>query len=168
MRPLAEIFNTSRLKMPYDGPLKTGSHSTRNQEVAMSIHTASMTVVTENLPETRSFYENHFNARAVFDCGWYVVLRLSPDEAGPELCLKELQNGEKPYNGGVVLNIEVDDVNTIHRQITGKGLLPVMPLEDHPWGDRGFGVLDPSGVMVYCYHPIEPAPEFEPYFVKEG
>jgi uncharacterized glyoxalase superfamily protein PhnB len=38
-----------------------------------------------------------------------------------------------------------------------------MPLEDHPWGDRGFAILDPNGVMLYIYSEREPADEFKQY-----
>jgi len=39
-----------------------------------------------------------------------------------------------------------------------------MPLEDHPWGDRGFGIVDPNGIILYFYKKIEPAEEFKQYF----
>jgi len=38
-----------------------------------------------------------------------------------------------------------------------------MPLEDHPWGDRGFPILDPNGVTLYIYSPRDPADEFKHY-----
>lgn len=38
-----------------------------------------------------------------------------------------------------------------------------MPLENHPWGDRGFGMLDPHGIILYFYKSIEPAEEFKKY-----
>ena len=43
-----------------------------------------------------------------------------------------------------------------------------MPLGDHPWGDRGFCVLDPNGVALYVYTEIEPAPEIQTVFSAEG
>ena len=55
----------------------------------MKIQSASMTIVTSKLPETRHFYETHFDARPLFDCGWYVVLRLGASGSGPEVCLME-------------------------------------------------------------------------------
>jgi uncharacterized glyoxalase superfamily protein PhnB len=38
-----------------------------------------------------------------------------------------------------------------------------MPLEDHPWGDRGFAILDPNGVVLYIFSPREAAEEFKQY-----
>ena len=40
----------------------------------------------------------------------------------------------------------------------------IMPLEDHPWGDRGFAILDPNGISLYIYSMQEPAQEFKQYF----
>jgi len=133
----------------------------------MSIRSASITIVTSTLPETRRFYETHFRARPVFDCGWYVVLRLDSSGSGAEICLMEPQGGAAPFAGGAFLNLLVDDADKVHAELTEGGLSATVPLEDHPWGDRGFGVIDPSGVVVYCYHPITPAPEFEQFFLRE-
>lgn len=65
----------------------------------MKIHAASVTLVTDHLAECRAFYETHFAARAVFDCGWYVTLKLGGVAAGPEVCLMAPQGGARPYAG---------------------------------------------------------------------
>lgn len=126
---------------------------------------ASITLVTDRLAETRAFYELHFGARASFDCGWYVLLKLGGTTDGVELCLKEPQPGEQAYTGGTVLNLTFDDVDAVHAAMTAHGVAPVMPLEDHPWGDRGFAALDPAGQMVYCLTPIPASAEFRQYHI---
>ncbi|WP_419659108.1 glyoxalase/bleomycin resistance protein/dioxygenase [Desulfosarcina variabilis str. Montpellier] len=133
----------------------------------MKIQSASMTIVTSKLPETRHFYETHFDARPLFDCGWYVVLRLGVSGSGPEVCLMEPKSGMVPFSGGTVLNLLVDDADKVHEKLTAAGLSTMIQLEDHPWGDRGFGVVDPSGVVVYCYHPIALTPEFKKYIIED-
>lgn len=130
----------------------------------MEVRAASVTLTTSRLPEVRSFYEHHFGAEAVFDCGWYVVLRLGSVDGAPELCLMEPQSGAGEFAGGITINLRVADADTVHTRLTEHGVELLIPLEDHPWGDRGFGVCDPCGATVYCYHPIEPAPEFKQYF----
>lgn len=130
----------------------------------MQIRSASVTVVTDRLAETRRFHETHFDAWAAFDCGWYVVLRLGRQDGAPELCLMEPRDGQPAYAGGLVLNLVVDDVDAAHAAMQAAGLAAAIPLADHPWGDRGFGVVDPAGVMVYCHVPVEPSAEFRPYF----
>ncbi len=122
-----------------------------------------VTFVTERIAEARAFYEQHFGAKASFDCGWYVVLKLGGTAEGHEICFMEPQAGAAQYAGGAVLNLTFTDVDAVHRSLTDGGLTPVVPLEDHPWGDRGFGVIDPLGTMVYCLTPIAISDEFAGY-----
>lgn len=131
----------------------------------MPIRSSTITFVTAHLPETRAFYERHFAAQPVFDCGWYVTMRLGLDKDGPEIALMQPREGDPPFAGGAYLNLRVDDVDQFYRQVVESGLTPDSPPADHPWGDRGFRVSDPSGVTVYCYEDIAPTAEFQAYFI---
>jgi uncharacterized glyoxalase superfamily protein PhnB len=64
---------------------------------------------------------------------------------------------------GVMLNFKVDNVDAEHIRLLGAGLQITIPLEDHPWGDRGFSVIDPIGNAVYIYSDREPSDEFKQY-----
>ncbi|WP_281281227.1 VOC family protein [Pontiella desulfatans] len=61
-------------------------------------------------------------------------------------------------------NFSVDDVDAEYQRLTEAGLTPVMPLEDHPWGDRGFSVVDPNGVSLYIFSERDPSEEFKQYY----
>ena len=61
-------------------------------------------------------------------------------------------------------NFRVNDVDQEYDVLMQSGLVPIMPLEDHPWGDRGFAVQDPNGVTLYIYSDREPSAEFKQYF----
>jgi uncharacterized glyoxalase superfamily protein PhnB len=65
---------------------------------------------------------------------------------------------------GLTYNFAVSDIDAEFKSLTASGLVPVMPLEDHPWGDRGFAVQDPNGVILYIYSEREPSPEFKQYY----
>ena len=52
-----------------------------------------------------------------------------------------------------------------YNELLATGLTPDTPPEDHPWGDRGFALRDPNGVMLYIYSDREPAPEFRTAFL---
>ncbi|MCW8819916.1 MAG: VOC family protein, partial [Ignavibacteriaceae bacterium] len=103
-------------------------------------------------------------AKVTFDCGWYVNLQfgketselqfMEPQESGPPVC----------NPAGLIYNFCVDDVDAEHDRLKAAGLAPVMPLEDHPWGDRGFAVLDPNGVSLYIYSDSEPSEEFRQFY----
>lgn len=116
----------------------------------------SPTLITSRLAEVRAFYERHFDAVTSYDAGWYVVLRLGA-EGAPDLCLME-PLGRPEFAGGLTFNLKVPSADEAHEALVVKGgLEPLMPLEDHPWGDRGFCVPDPIGVRLYCYHDIPPS-----------
>ena len=129
----------------------------------MIVERLSACVTTEKIDEYRDFYRRHFGATVTFDCGWYVNLRfgkdrselqfMAPQEAGPPAC----------DPAGLTYNFCVEDVDAEYDRLTSAGLQPVMPLEDHPWGDRGFAVLDPNGIVLYIYSAREPADEVKQY-----
>jgi uncharacterized glyoxalase superfamily protein PhnB len=86
-------------------------------------------------------------------------------EDGPSVQFMQPQEGMSAFGGaGVMLNFRVDDVDMEHARLTRAGLQTAMPLEDHPWGDRGFSIIDPIGNSVYIYSDREPADEFKPYY----
>jgi dihydroorotase-like cyclic amidohydrolase len=128
-----------------------------------------VTLITEKLAEVRSFYETYLEARSHFDCGWYVNLILE-NQAEFELCLMIPQSKERDtplFSGGITLNLQFDNVEGIYQRCLQLGAPIFMPLEDHPWGDRGFSIKDPIGSIVYCYHLIPPAEEFQSFFEKK-
>ena len=123
---------------------------------------ASPCITTERLAETREFYRTNFDASITFDCGWYVSIALAD---GVSLQFMQPQPGQPACaTAGLTYNFCVADVDEEHRRLAAKGLHPVMPIEDHPWGDRGFAVRDPNGVTLYIYSEREPAAEFKPYY----
>lgn len=123
-------------------------------------------ICTDRIDESRDFYIRYFNATVIFDCGWYVNLRFGTDEGAPDLALMAPQQpSDKPFNGaGLTYNFEVEDVDSEYARLTEAGLTTIMPIGDHPWGDRGFALQDPNGVVLYIYTPIEPSEEFKQYY----
>jgi len=67
---------------------------------------------------------------------------------------------------GVMLNFKVDDVDAEHERLTNAGLSAAMALENHPWGNRGFAVMNPIGSAVYIYSDRETDVEFAQYHVR--
>jgi len=126
--------------------------------------TASPCVTTLHVAAAREFYQKHFNARLTFDCGWYISLEFGE---GLSLQFMEPQGDQPPCKTeGLTYNFCVADVDDDYRRLVAAGLTPVAPIEDHPWGDRGFAIRDPSGVTLYIYSNREPAPEFRQYFIR--
>ncbi len=129
----------------------------------MKIKELSTCFCTDNVDACREFYQRHFSAKVTFDCGWYVNLCIGTE--GPSIQFMSPQGDMPRFNGkGVTLNFKVDDVDAEYARLTRARLDVVMPLEDHPWGDRGFSVTDPIGISLYIYSDREPSEEFRAYF----
>ncbi len=119
--------------------------------------------VTNDVDACREFYQRYFSAKTIFDAGWYVNLRIARD--GPSIQFMQPQGDAPTFSGtGIMLNFNVQDVDAEHTRLTEAGLQTAMPLEDHPWGDRGFSVIDPIGNSVYIYSDREPTDEFKQYY----
>ncbi|QHI69004.1 VOC family protein [Tichowtungia aerotolerans] len=129
----------------------------------MIVNTLSACIATEKVAESRDFYVKHFDAKVTFDCGWYVNLQFGKETS--ELQFMAPQDPSPPAcnPAGLIYNFSVDDVDAEYRRLTKAGLIPVMPLEEHPWGDRGFSIPDPNGVCLYIYSDREPSEEFKQY-----
>ncbi|WP_153114874.1 VOC family protein [Rhodocyclus tenuis] len=128
----------------------------------MRAQSLSPCIITEKVAESRDFYVRHFGAKTSFDCGWYVNLEFGE---GASLQFMAPQPDQEACNpAGLTYNFRVSDVDAEFRSLAASGLPAVMPLEDHPWGDRGFAVQDPNGVVLYIYSEREPAPEFKQFY----
>ena len=129
----------------------------------MKTNRLSTCFCTDDVDSCREFYEHYFSAKTIFDFGWYVNLRIGGN--GHTIQFMQPQENMPTFGGaGVMLNFEVDDVDAEHTRLTEAGLQTAMPLEDHPWGDRGFSVIDPIGNSVYIYSDREPSDEFKQYY----
>ena len=118
---------------------------------------------TKDVDACRQFYREYFSAVEIFDCGWYVNLRIG--EGGPTIQFMQPRENFPAFGGaGVLLNFKVDDVDSEHARLIAAGLKIAMPLEDHPWGDRAFSVIDPIGNTVCIYSDREPSDEYRQYY----
>ena len=130
----------------------------------MIANTISPCIVTAKVEESRDFYVKYFRARVTFDCGWYVNLQIGKETSELQFIAPQEQGPPASNPAGLSCNFSVDDVDAEYKHLTAAGLNPVEPLEDHPWGDRGFAILDPNGVTLYIYSEREPSGEFKQYY----
>ena len=75
---------------------------------------------------TRDFYVELFGFRVVFDSGWCVQLE-APDGANPQIGIVERDHETVPAAfrrppAGVLVSIEVDDVDAVHDRARAAGL----------------------------------------------
>ena len=107
------------------------------------------------------FYRQVFGFDTTFESDWYISLRCGQSELAVIAHDHESIPAEaRALPRGVLLNIELEDVDTIHAQVIEMGLEPVLPLRDEPWGQRHFIIEGPDGVVVDVICPIEPSADF--------
>lgn len=128
-------------------------------------------LATRDVVAARSFYQSHLGFEVTFEADWYVSLR-RPDAPHYELALLDhthptVPEGYRtPLQGGLLLNLEVDDVDAEHRRLVGEaGLTELLPLRTEPFGQRHFIVAAPDRVMVDVITVVPPDAEYAGAYV---
>jgi catechol 2,3-dioxygenase-like lactoylglutathione lyase family enzyme len=121
-------------------------------------------IMTRDVAGTAAFWQTHFGFRALFTADWYVHLQLA-DDASVNLAVLDGQHETIPPSGrgvagGVLLNLEVDDVDAVHERLRAAGLPILRSLRDEAFGQRHFITADPNGVLIDVIRPIPPTGEF--------
>lgn len=134
------------------------------KRINMKTTSVSAAFTTNKVEETRDFYVKYLEATVTFDCGWYVNLQF-----GNGACTLQFMSPQQPEHSlcnpaGLTYNFQVNDVDREYNRLLKEGLEPKLPIEDHPWGDRGFAIQDPNGIMLYLYSEREPNKEFKKYY----
>ncbi|NTW84326.1 MAG: glyoxalase [Chlorobiaceae bacterium] len=132
----------------------------------MHAHSLSVAFTTNRVEETRDFFVRYFGAKVTFDCGWYVNLEFGNSASTLQFMAPKQPEHELSSSAGLMYNVLVDDVDQEYLRLIEAGLTAVVPLEDHPWGDRGFSVQDPNGISLYIYSERPPAEEFRQYYLQ--
>lgn len=130
-------------------------------------------LLTGDVAGTAAFYKQHFRFKAVFEADWYVHLQSEEDEKVNLAVLDKSHetipvSGRGSGAGGLLLNFEVVDVDTIYETLRQSGLPMLLQLRDEPFGQRHFITQDPNGVMIDVIKPIPPSAEFLAQFAPEA
>lgn len=119
---------------------------------------------TADVEGTAAFWEKHFRFRRVFQSDWYVHLT-SEFDSKSHLAVLDYQHDTIPVAfrksaAGILINFEVEDVDTEYERAAAAGLKIHLTLRDEPFGQRHFITEDPNGVAIDVIQPIPPSPEF--------
>ena len=121
-------------------------------------------VCASDLEASRDFYRDLLGLDVVFECGWYTLLRSSEDanvQLGfVALCHQSVPEGLAVEPAGVLVTVEVDDVDAVHERALRRGAPIALPLRDEEFGQRHFMAVDPSGILLDVVQPIAPARPF--------
>lgn len=117
-------------------------------------------VVTEHKVACRDFWQRYFGLDVLFDSDWFVLLGdaqqgsvvafMSPDHPSAP-------PGPETFGGlGLCLEIEVEDARQALADFQASDGRVDYPLSDEPFGQRRFGLRDPSGLWVDVVEQIAP------------
>ncbi len=125
-------------------------------------------IMTNDVAGTVEFYGRYFPFEPAFAIDWYVHLAWK-DDPGVNLALMDGQHDSIPAEGrgsvsGLILNFEVEDVDSEYGRLVAEGLPIVQDLRSEPFGQRHFITRDPNGVLIDVITPIEPSPEYAALF----
>ncbi|MDV7132819.1 VOC family protein [Williamsia muralis] len=129
----------------------------------MAITSLYPVLMTDDVATTAAFFRTHLGFETTFEADWYVSLvrdsfELAVLDAGHETIPTEHRNRSA---AGLLINLEVDDVDAEYRRLVTKGpLTPLLPIRSEDFGQRHFIVDGPDGVLIDVITPIPPADEF--------
>lgn len=123
-------------------------------------------LMTDDVPRLHAFYRRLLGLQDTFVADWYVSLAADGDAESPaQLAIVDRSHESVPAAfraraAGLLVTVEVADVDAVHARAAADGLPFHVPLRDEPWGQRHFVTSDPDGVLVDVITVIEPSPEF--------
>ncbi|MFJ3964796.1 VOC family protein [Streptomyces sp. NPDC090036] len=127
-------------------------------------------LATRDVAASRDFYTRHLGFEVTFQADWYVSLR-RPDAPSYELALLDHAHPTVPeghrlaLRGGLLLNFEVDDVDSEYQRLVAEAGLPeVLPLRTEEFGQRHFIVAAPDGVLIDVITVVPPSEEYAAHY----
>lgn len=137
----------------------------------MTLTSSYPVLMSRDLPAATAFYRDTLGFEVTFESDWYVSLRHS----GFELALLDPAHETIPEGfrgsaaGGVLLNLEVDDVDAVHDELAGRdGIELALPLRSEAFGQRHFILVGPDRVLIDVITPIAPESDYADRFLTAG
>ncbi|GAK42895.1 glyoxalase/bleomycin resistance/extradiol dioxygenase family protein [Paenibacillus urinalis] len=120
-------------------------------------------ILTEKVALSSAFYSTYFQFEKVYEADWYVSLKLTNGKVPYELALLDASHPTIPsvYQKsvqGLILNIEVDDVDSEYKRLIMDEKLPLqLDIRNEEFGQRHFITSDPNGVLIDIIQIIPPS-----------
>lgn len=128
-------------------------------------------IMTHDIAGSRAFYTGLFGFQVTFETDWYVSLKAK--ESRYELALLNPDHPTVPpdfrrsLSGGLILNFEVDDVDSEYERLRATGLPIHLELRSEDFGQRHFITADPNGVLIDVIKVIPPSAEYAAQYDDE-
>lgn len=127
-------------------------------------------ICSSDVAAARDFYVRHFGFELTFESDWYISLRHS-ESPQFELAFVDHRHETIPAGfrnpaRGLLLNIEVPDVDAVHTRLVEAGLPVALELRSEAFGQRHFILEGPDSVLVDVITIIEPTGEYAEQYVS--
>jgi len=125
-------------------------------------------ICSSNILACKTFYESLLGLTAAFEIDWYIQM-LSPTDANLQIAFVARDHESVPPEfrlkpQGVIVTVEMDDVETVYQRAQSLNLPIVKALKDESWGQRHFMTRDPNDLLVDLVQMIEPSQDFKEHF----
>ncbi len=133
----------------------------------MTVTSVYPVLMSADVGSASGFYQQVLGFDVTFSADWYVSMRTGVFElALVDANHPTIPDGYRRPAAGLLVNIEVDDVDGLYRRLTDEhGLRPVLDLRDEDFGQRHFIVEGPDGVLLDCIQPIPAVGELADAYV---
>ena len=121
-------------------------------------------LMTKEIQRSKEFYMDYLGYSISFEADWYVSLINT--QTNSELALLNTNHESIPKGfdksvQGLLVDIEVDDVDTIYQKLIVENKLPVeLDIRNEVFGQRHFIIKDPNNILIDI---IEVIPADESY-----
>lgn len=138
----------------------------------MRINSLYPVIMTADVEKSAKFWTTHFPFKVVFAAQWYVSLQ-TDQQPKFELALLDAhhptvpESFRRPSDGGLIINLEVDDVDAEYQRLCEAGLPIHLTLRSEAFGQRHFITADPNGVLIDVIKPIPPAAAYAAQYDQE-
>lgn len=119
-------------------------------------------LMSQDVAAAATFYRELLEFETTFESDWYISMRTGAFElailAHDHPTIPE---GYRSLPSGVLVNLEVDDVDALHERLTTNPAVEVVQaLRDEDFGQRHFILAAPDGVLLDVIQPIAPNSDF--------
>lgn len=119
-------------------------------------------LMSQDVAAAATFYRELLEFETTFESDWYISMRTGAFELA--ILARDhptIPEGYRSLPSGVLVNLEVEDVDALHDRLTTNPAVEVVQaLRDEDFGQRHFILAAPDGVLLDVIQPIEPNSDF--------
>ncbi len=129
----------------------------------MKINSFYPVLMVNEVKESADFFMKYFDFKTSFESDWYISLI---DDNNNEIAILDYSHETVPEDyksttGGLLLNIEVDNVDEIYGLLKGDLIDKiVLDIKSEDFGQRHFIIEGPNKILVDIIQEIPPSEEF--------